>query len=998
VPETPEDDEEDDEDEDDEQPQQHQLTDEQRATKLEQAQQAAADADRQRYPTCYFLLDIAASDSSPIVRRAALTALHIPSPLVRSLFLARLHDSSAAIRRLMYGEVGRRLQWDELTVEDRAAIVDGLSEAESDGSVRKACAELVKQWVKQHDGDLVRLLGKLYVEVYPVQAAVLVGYMMEQGWPVSEVGKGTPLPPYSPQQLSAESALYWAAMCSHAASSAETPLSLDALLPSVSELCQAVEVHEDNPAVLRHLLVIARLLPLRDESDRLQLRQWMQRLLRTVSEGQSMGAVDMDARESAVLDTARVLRRTCAGDEQLFVSSIHDVVVQLSRAGTEGDAAVDIFSAEYGEQVDAAAVQQQQLTEQLQTLQAEVQRLSDIGQRESVSRVKQQMRQTQYELAELTASSQQFVTHCHYHVQAVLVTSIALSLLSTPLPTTLEQLYLGSILVPATELALAGVASVALKGLGRYCLLSREWAVRLLPSFAQMLQQSVAAAGDEVREEVVVVMQAMTDVLVVHRDVSSEWSVEELNELTACIFAHCSDYRDVDEQYTERQATLHLTSLECVCKLLLYDCLPPSSATALALLRDLFLRPTNQRLTAPQCKVAAFTRMAADSLRIVSGFLSLYARSDRPGSQYPHSSALLSALLLGMRYIAYAEGDCGQREERLHPPLRQVAEGWVVNIVQHVAHTDATPAYARQQASEDVQAMVAEEAVAYIAAFPHSRCIRALLAVLEQTQPRKAQCSWLTQRLQQAAQTVSEKGVEALVERVVKRWAEAAVAEEEVGGEARHAGLDARLDERREEWLRLDVEYGRYERSHREQRSFDQPTRSRRGKSSRLDSSDEEEEASEDEDDVANAVDELTLVDSDEESGRSAQSRQRQQARFSKQVEQPAAARRPVRQSRTVAEERMAQDKVKQRVQDALIEAEEKAAPPSKRTKQKQSKQAVKEEEVDEDVDELDETEEEEVEERASGTGKENSSRVANAPPYVSSLSALPMKVKREQQ
>jgi len=116
-----------------------------------------------------------------------------------------------------------------------------------------------------------------------------------------------------------------------------------------------------------------------------------------------------------------------------------------------------------------------------------------------------------------------------------------------------------------------------------------------------------------------------------------------------------------------------------------------------------------------------------------------------------------------MRYIAYAEDDNGQREERLHPPLRQVAEGWVVNIVQHVAHTDATPAYARQQASDDVQALVAEEVVAYLAAFPHSCCLRALLAVLEHTQPHKSRASWLSERLQQAAQTANEKDAEALV-------------------------------------------------------------------------------------------------------------------------------------------------------------------------------------------------------------------------------------------
>ena len=980
VPETPEDDE-DDEEDDAERHDQHELTDEQKAAKLEQVHHVAQEKDRQRYPTCYLLLDIAASDSSPIVRRAAITALHIPSPLVRSLFLARLHDSSAAIRRLMYAEVGRRLQWDELTVEDRAAIVEGLSEAEPDSGVRKVCAELVKQWVKQHDGDLIRLLGKLYVEVYPQQAEVLVGYMMEHGWPANEVGKETPLPPYSPQQLSAESALYWTAMCNHAASASTTPLSLDALLPSVGELCQAVEVHENNPAVLRHLLAIARLLPLRDESDRLQLREWMQRLLKTVSEGQSVSEVDMDERELAVLDVTRVLRRTCAGDEQLFVSSIHDVVVQLSRAGTESDAVIDIFSTEYNEQVDAAAARQQLLTDQLLTLQTEMQQLSQLSQREPVSRVKQQMRQVQYELAELAANSQQFVTNWHYHMQAVLVISATLSFLSTPLTPTLEQLYLGGVLVPATELALPGVVRVALKALGRYCLVSREWAVRLLPSFAQMLQQ--AAAADEAREEVVVVMQAMTDVLIVHRDLSSEWSEEEMNELTACMFAHCSDYRDVDEQYTDRQATLHLTSLESVCKLLLYDCLPPSSATALALLRDLFLRPTNQRLTSPQCKVPAFTRMAADSLRIVSGFLSLYARGDRPGSQYPHSSALLSALMLGMRYIAYAEDENGQREERLHPPLRQVAEGWVVNIIQHVAHTDATPAYARQQASDDVQAMVAEEAVAYIAAFPHSRCIKALMALLELTQPRKTQSSWLIQRLQQAAQAVSEKGVEALVERVVKRWTETRVEEAEAGWDARQAVLDAHLDERRDEWLRLDGEYGWYERSHREQRSFHQPARAGRGKSSRRDSSDEEEEETSEEDEA---------LDSDAESSRSVTSKQQLQTRLSKQVEQTS-ARRPVRQSRAVAEERMAQEKVKQRAQDALIEAQEKAAPTKKSTqKQKYSQQPVKEEDEDEAEDDEEEDEVEELEDRAADTEKENKSRAAKHSPQVSSLSALPIK------
>ena len=988
VPETPEDDEDDDEeDEEDEigEQQRQQLTDEQKAAKLEQAQQAARDDDRQRYPTCYFLLDIAASDSSPIVRRAALIALHIPSPLVRSLFLARLHDSSAAIRRLMYAEVGRRLQWDELTVEDRAAIVEGLSEAESDAGVRRACAELVKQWVKQHDGDLVRLLGKLYVEVYPKQADVLVGYIMDNGWPANDVGRQTPLPPYSPQQLSAESALYWAAMCCHAASSSSTPMSLDALLPSVSELCQAVEVHESNPAVLRQLLAITRLLPLRDESDRLQLREWMQRLLRVVSEGQSVSELDMDARESAVLDVTRVLRRTCAGDEQLFVSSIHDTVTQLSRAGAEGNAVVDIFSSEYEELVDAAAARQQQLTDELLTLQAEMQQLKELGQRESVSRLKQQMRQIQHELAEFTASSQQFVTNWLYHMQAVLVVSATLSLLSTPLPPTLEQLYLGSILVPATELALPGVVRVALRALGRHCLLSREWAVRMLPSFAQMLQR--AAAVDEVREEVVVVMQAMTDVMIVHRDLPSEWSQEELNELTACMFAHCSEYRDVNEQYTDRQAALHLTSLECVCKLLLYDCLPPSSATALALLRDLFLRPTNQRLTAPQCKVPAFTRMAADSLRIVGGFLSLYARSDRPGSQYPHSSALLSALMLGMRYIAYAEDDNGQREERLHPPLRQVAEGWIVNIIQHVAHMDSTPAYARQQASDDVQAMVAEEAVAYISAFPHTRCLRALLAVIEQTQPRKSQSSWLTQRLQQAAQAASDSSVHPLVERVVRRWTEARVEEAEAGWEARQAVWDKRLDDRRDEWVRLDVEYGRYERSHKEQRSFDQPSRSRRANRNRVESSDEEEEVSE-------AEDEDVADDSEQATTKSGNSRQHQQSRFGKQAEQPA-SRRPVRQSRTVAEERMAQERVRQKVQDALIEADEKAGP-----KQKQSKQSVRQIKVDEAEDEAeDEVEEEvEVEDESSGTDKENSGRAANYPTAVSSLSSLPIKMKREQQ
>ena len=969
VPETPEIDEDDEEDEGE----QRRLTDEQKATKLEQVQQAAQHKDRQRYPTCYHLLDIAAGDSSPVVRRAALTALHIPSPLVRSLFLARLHDSSAAIRRLMYAEVGRRLQWDELTVEDRAGMVEGLSDAESDIGVRRACAELVAQWVQQHDGDLVRLLGKLYVEVYPQQAAVLVAYMMEHGWPTSEVGKETPLPPYQPEQLSAESALYWAAMCDHAASSSSTPLSLDALLPSVSELCQALEIHENNPAVVRHLLAIARLLPLRDESDRRQLREWMQRLLWTVSDGQPMSEVDVDARETAVLDAMRVLRRTCAGDETLFVSSVHDTVVQLSKAGTVGDAAIDIFSTEYSEQVDAAAARQQQLMDQLLTLRAEVQRLSDDpSQREAASRVKQQKRQTQHELAELAASSQQFVTHALYHMEAVLAVSAAVSLLSAPLPASLEQLYTGCVLVPATELALPGVARVALKALGRYCLLSREWAVRLLPSFAQMLQQ--AAATNEAREEVAVVMQAMTDVLIVHRDLPNEWSEDELNELTACMFAHCSEYRDVDDEYTDRQATLHLTALECVSKLLLYDCLPPSSATTLALLRDLFLRPTNQRLTAPQCKAPAFTRMAADSLRIVSGFLSLYARSDRPGSPYPHSSALLSALMLGMRYIAYAEDDNGQREERMHPPLRLVAEGWVVNIVQHVAHTDATPAYARQQASENVQAMVAEEAVAYMTAFPHTRCTRALLAVLEHTQPRRGQTGWLTQRLQQASQASSERGVAALVERVAKRWTEAAVEEVEAGWEARRATLDARLDERRDEWLRLDGEYGRYERSHKEQRCYDRPVRARGARSNRHDSSDEEEELSSEEDeDPVDAADEPTATT---------------------RVEQ-ATMRRPVRQSRTVAQERMARDKLTQRAQDALIDPEDTAAP-SRAANKKRTQQPF-DGSLEEEADEVEAEEESERVIRAVETDKENSSRVANHSPSVSSLSSLPINMKGEQ-
>jgi len=82
----------------------------------------------------------------------------------------------------------------------------------------------------------------------------------------------------------------------------------------------------------------------------------------------------------------------------------------------------------------------------------------------------------------------------------------------------------------------------------------------------------------------------------------------------------------------------------------------------------------------------------------------------------------------------------------------------------------------------------------------------------------------------------------------------------------------------------------------------------------------------------------------------------------------------------------MALEKEKQRAQDALITAEEQAEGP--KTVRKRSRQPVKRVIVEEE-------EKEEGDEGGERADKENSNGAVNHPPVVSSLSTLPIAVKR---
>jgi condensin complex subunit 3 len=275
------------------------------------------------------------TDSSKDARKAVLNELAV-SPRSRDLVLERMHDVSPEVRKEAYGVVKSKFLLQSLTIKQRNFIVrTGLKER--DDGVKKACsAVLLTSWLPAANDNIITLMRTLDVLQYTQEVELLAAHLLKESGSKNK----TPSPPYTQDELTPESALYWQLSC-------QLGVSKEDFLPDTVALCQLIEsvsaaepveggpdesVAEDEESrfVLEQLLRLCLLVDLQDEAGRKQLESLCSALL-----------CNKSLPETMIAHVTRAMRSYFGRDEHGYLRAVletlSDIRDPLEATGTDNE-------------------------------------------------------------------------------------------------------------------------------------------------------------------------------------------------------------------------------------------------------------------------------------------------------------------------------------------------------------------------------------------------------------------------------------------------------------------------------------------------------------------------------------------------------------------------------------------------------------------------------------------------------------------------------------
>lgn len=282
--------------------------------------QAPSDKDD---PVSLELLRLMGADTSADVRLVALKSIGLSRHTLPHV-LRRARDVRPDVRAAVYGAIGAKLDTKWLSIAQRVGLLrDGLRDR--DEPVRAACAEmLVAHWLRKADGSAAAVLGALHAEENADVAELAAKELLSGAELPAQLAGEAPWRPGAPR-LSLEEALllrvrYEALAAGPAAGRAQ----LEACLPDVPSFLAVLAAHAQQPAVLRELLGLARVLDLSDEAGRRMLGAHAGELL---ASARLVSAPGGGALAAAALE---LLRRTHDSELSLvrevaeLISELHD--------------------------------------------------------------------------------------------------------------------------------------------------------------------------------------------------------------------------------------------------------------------------------------------------------------------------------------------------------------------------------------------------------------------------------------------------------------------------------------------------------------------------------------------------------------------------------------------------------------------------------------------------------------------------------------------------
>ena len=762
---------------------------------------------QREYRVTYALLRLAELDSSPVVRREALTgaAAQLHTRELVDLFISRLCDPSPIVRRALFHLLAQDalIPYRVLSLEHRAEVIR-VGTADPDEGVKRGLVQLLQQWVKAHEGSLVDLITNLCYHFQP-EVESLLRFVFRRGLQ----GDMGPQPPYRAEQLTFASALYWAVLCECEQGREEV---MDALLPDTTGLCEALSMHAENTDVMRQLIRLCPHVRRWDVAGRRRLIGMMEDML---GDPTAMDWID----ERMTDATVRCMRQLGEyADEGAFIQQVARIAARLrARRGVDG-VEFEVLSPEHFQQLQQIGAAHVELTagvaearDELDAMDAE----GDYSRAEEVRAAIQEMEEQLAGVEEREAETKELVPLISRLLLLVSATVANLAIGGgAHLHPFLQQVMV--VMEQVTTLEHTTLRVQAVQALARYNLLDEGVAMQAFEHFVSLIPDT-EGDGEGVEGEIqLVAIHAVVDAALTYPAILlADPPAFDSTLLAFRLFP----YFDLDSAEVPGADSSHcVAAVEGLCKLLLHDRLPSCSPEALERLTSFYYHWKPEKAGGEDSGVLVTARAGFDQFRL------RYVATDQgEGSAAPHVHMLLVGLLMTMRRAAYSDA-------KHFPAVQLIGSTCVTALVQAVSGDE--------RKGRDVQGQLVEEVLAYAHAFPQSKLMRALLGMLDgrNVRPRVGEVEWMREGLMELKEQVGDRVAGKAIDRVVEAWGE-----EEGAGVGDVEALEGRRAQRVAMWRAYDETADGTERDHAE-RAADKGTRPSRRQWEEEDEVEEEEE------------------------------------------------------------------------------------------------------------------------------------------------------------
>ena len=855
-------------------------------------------APQRRWRVTDTLLSLAELDSSPLVRKEALASAFIARSVgaLVQRWLDRLVDPSPTVRRSIFQQLAaNKVPFEVLSIQQRTTIIRvGLQDAD-DGS-RRAAAALTRHWLAGFDNDLIRLIEKLGVGSYREVVEALLRDAFERGL---HTDSATPSPPFPAHQLTLESSLYWALLCDCAAGREEL---METLLPDTAVLCDALSMHGDNAGVLTNLLSLCGRVRGWDVAGRRRLSAALEDMA---------GDVEMSVLDDERLteEVVRVLRGLCEGGEAAFLTQMSRVLQRLRTVPAgDGRPSMELLSDAHRERLKELHDTHQDLYAHRQSMADEYEVAMEVGDGARAETAAQHIAGWDARLQEVQeeeAEEEALLPLYKRLLKLVSATAANVQMGSAGA----SSLFLQQAAAIGAHLYVVAdndVHALAMKAIARCSLLTEDSARQCFTELIVYLPPALVAgdADDDGGAEGVegphepaslevqmVCIRAIVDMVVAYPSLlhSEEACYDEV-QLAYRLLAYL-DTADYDDGRAVGEALEYpfAVALEGLCKLLLFDRLPQCAPEVLEQLTSFYYHSRHSPLSCADPDGAeAHAFSLAQSL--FDAFRGRYVQAEDDSAQLTtHVQLLTVGLLKAMRRMAYAD-------PKHYPSLKFVTDSAVASLIWATRDDPAR--------SREVQGKVIEEVLGYACAFPHSRLIKALVALLDKNvTPSVGAVQFMRQTLEQLTGQVKDRGAVKAMHRAAAAW-RAVEEEEKEEVRANSAESVAEMQQRMEQrvllWTRFDEAQEGVER----ESACKDAKKAKRDDWQHVDQDDDDDD---DEDEEADANDADGPIS----------------APSPVAPQETARPKRPVRESRAVAERRMEEERKKQREQDSAMKQRE---------------------------------------------------------------------------